>query len=76
MKNGLILRQSAFRNDKGECIAFVQPVIYIDGERITVSPIKTDKRIFNMICKNKGFVIGQINSVDEVDKVVSEVIGE
>ena len=72
-KNGIKLRQSVFTNDEGERIAFVNVSVRINDKSVNVTPVKFDKRVFNMIVESMGFVVGRISADDVIDMKVVEI---
>ena len=73
MKNGIKITQKTFTNDEGKQIAFCNATIYIDGVSVRVVPVKDDKRVYNLICKNMGCVVGEVADGADVPEKVIEI---
>ena len=73
MKNGIKITQKTFTNEEGKKIAFCNATIYIDGVSVRVTPVKDDKRVYNLVCKNMGYVVGEVADGAEVPEKVIEV---
>lgn len=73
MKNGFKIKQNRFKNKENEIVAYCDITVYIDGEYIRCKPVEPDKRVFNMVCKNNGFVVGKVDSAEDAPDRVIEV---
>lgn len=73
MKNGIKITQKTFTNDEGKRIAFCNATIYIDGVSVRVTPAKDDKRVFNLVCKNMGYVVGEVGDLADVPEKITEI---
>lgn len=73
MKNGIKITQKTFTNDEGKQIAFCNATIYIDGVSVRVTPVKDDKRVFNLVCKNMGYVVGETANGSDIPEKITEI---
>lgn len=58
---------------EGKIIAFVETSININGEWFRVTIDKQKKPLYNYICKNYGFVIGELKNGMTVEEKVIEI---